>query len=96
MKHDPIPQLVDANHVQVQQMIQIGYSEESSIDAVRITGAKSIASALKYLQRLEEIEDNGFVPSRIPPYSKQDTNDSFSIRYNKISICYCVYSSLIC
>lgn len=79
-KHDPIPQMVDANHVLVQQVIQAGYSEESSIEAVRTTRAKDVASAVQYLQDLEEADDNGILPHIVPPFSGQDASKSYSKR----------------
>ncbi len=79
-KHDPIPEMVDSTNVLVQQVIQAGYTEEESIEAVRITKAKDVASAVRYLQDQEETEDSGVILPSIQSSYRQDSSDYFNER----------------
>ncbi len=80
-KHDPMPEMVDATNVIVRQVIEAGYTEEQSIEAVRITKAKDVASAVWHLQDQEETEDSGVIPPLIqPPCRQEDSSNHFNRR----------------
>ena len=68
---------IDENHSIVQELHQLHYSQEESIEAVERTGAKDIASAIEYLQDKDENDDdtsNPLIPVYHKQFSQQESN----------------------
>ncbi len=67
--------MIDSNNTLVQKVIQAGYSEERSIEAVKFTRMKDCASALQYLQEQEDIDEDEVILLDTPQFCRFNSND---------------------